>query len=73
MTIRKCELGQKSAERRVRTGVTPEGVTYVIGEQVTMSALHAMHERLTSKIAARAATPNAQGTAASTQESADES
>jgi hypothetical protein len=39
----------------MQTGVTPCGVTFHIANEITVSALQAMHEKLTARIAARAA------------------
>lgn len=69
----KCKktVVQKPTERRMHTGVTPCGVTYHVAEEITMSALQAMHEKLSARIAARAAV-RAQECAQSTPSAADE-
>jgi hypothetical protein len=71
MAKSKKKVVQKSAKRRMHTGVTPCGITYHVAEEITMSALQAMHEKLSARIAARAAV-RAQEGAQSTPSDADE-
>ena len=71
MAKSKKKAAQKSAKRRMHTGVTPCGVTYHVAEEITVSALQAMHEKLSARIAARAAA-RALESAQSTPGAADE-
>jgi hypothetical protein len=55
MAKRTSKVAQNATTREMQTGVTPCGVTFHIANEITVSALQAMHEKLTARIAARAA------------------
>jgi hypothetical protein len=55
MAKRTSKVAQMATDRQMHTGVTPCGVTFHIATEISVSALQAMHEKLTARIAARAA------------------
>jgi hypothetical protein len=55
MAKRTSKAAQKATNRQMHSGVTPCGVTFHIANEISVPALQAMHEKLTARIAARAA------------------